>query len=192
MLLPVLTGQTHRMLLDIIYAVVLVLAVLHGYRQGLIVGLFSLVAIIIGLAAAMKLSAVVADYLGRSINISKEWLPLISFIIVFLLVVLLVRWVAKGIQRTIEIAMLGWVNRLGGIIFYVAIYTIVFSVLLFYAEQMKLLQPETIHKSVTYSFVQPWGPKAINGFGAIIPIFKDVFGELQDFFEKVAGKISSL
>ncbi|MEK7227172.1 MAG: CvpA family protein [Bacteroidota bacterium] len=180
------------MLLDIIYAVLIVLAALQGYRSGLIVGLFSLVAIIIGLAAAMKLSAVVAGYIGRNVNVSEEWLPLISFVAVFLIVVLLIRWGAKAIERTAEIAMLGWVNKLGGIVFYVALYTIVFSVLLFYAENMQLLQPETINKSVTYSFVQPWGPKVINGMGAVIPIFKDMFAELEKFFEHVAGEISSL
>lgn len=180
------------MLLDIIYAVILVLAMLHGYRSGLIVGLFSLVAIIIGLAAAMKLSTVVAGYIGRNVNVSEEWLPLISFIIVFLLVVLLIRWGAKAIEHTVEIALLGWVNKLGGIVFYTALYTIVFSVLLFYAEQMHLLQPETINESVTYSFVQPWGPKVINGFGAVIPIFKDMFEELEKFFDHIAREISSL
>ena len=108
------------------------------------------------------------------------------------MVVLLIRLAAKAIERTAEVAMLGWVNKLGGMLLYAAIYTIIFSVLLFYAEQMKLLQPETIQKSVTYSFVQPWGPKAINGFGSILPVFKDMFGELERFFGNVAGTISSL
>jgi membrane protein required for colicin V production len=180
------------MFLDLLYAVIVVLAVLHGYRRGLIVGLFSLVAVIIGLAAAMKLSIVAGGYISRVINMSEEWLPIISFAVVFLIVVLLIRLGAKAIEKTIQIAMLGWVNKIGGVLFYVAIYTIVFSVLLFYVEQMKLLQPETINKSVTYSFVQPWGPKAINGFGSLIPVFKDMFGELEKFFDGVAREISIL
>lgn len=179
------------MLLDIIFAIIVILAVLQGYRNGLIVGLFSLVAIIIGLAAAMKLSTVLTGMLGTSTGISQEWLPLISFVIIFLVVLLLVRWVAKLIEKSVEIAMLGWVNKLGGVVFYVAIYAIVFSVVLFYLERMKVIQPEMIQKSITYSFVQPWGPKAINGFGAIIPIFKDLFGELEQFFEKIAHEIST-
>ena len=178
------------MILDLIYAIIIVLAILHGYSRGLIVGLFSLVAVIIGLAAAMKLSIVAGKYIGKVIKISDEWLPIISFAVVFLLVVLLIRWGARAIEKAVEMVMLGWINKIGGIIFYVAIYTIVFSVLLFYAEQMKLLQPETINKSVTYSFVQPWGPKAINGFGSIIPVFKDMFEELKQFFDGVAKKIS--
>ena len=179
------------MLLDIIFAVVIVLAVFKGYQKGLIVGLFSLVAVIIGLAAAMKLSIVVAGYIGKAIKVSDEWLPVISFIVVFLIVVLLIRLGARAIEKAIEVAMLGWVNKLAGVVLYVVIYTIVFSVLLFYAEQMKIFQPETISKSVMYSFVQPWGPKVINGFASIIPVFKDMFGDLEQFFGGVAKDISS-
>ena len=179
------------MLPDIIFAVVIVLAILKGYRSGLVVGLFSLVAVIIGLAAAMKLSTVVAGYIGKAVKVSDEWLPVISFAVVFFVVILLIRLGARAIEKTVEVAMLGWVNKIGGVILFAAIYTVVFSVLLFYAEQMKLVEPETINKSVTYSFVQPWGPKAINGFGTIIPIFKDMFGELEQFFDGVAKKISS-
>ena len=178
------------MLLDLIFAAIIVFAILRGYQRGLIVGLFSLVAVIIGLAAAMKLSTVVARYIGKAVKVSDEWLPIISFAVVFLIVILLIRLGVNAIERTIEVAMLGWVNKIGGIIFFAAIYTVVFSVLLFYAEQVKLIQPETINKSVTYSFVQPWGPKAINGFGAVIPVFKDMFGELERFFDGVAKDIS--
>ncbi|MEI9944167.1 MAG: CvpA family protein [Chitinophagaceae bacterium] len=177
------------MLLDLVFAVVLILAIFKGYQRGLILGVFSFIAIIIGLAAAMKLSAVVANYIGDNVNVSKEWLPVISFIVVFIIVVLLIRWGAKLLQRTVELTMLGWVNRIGGIVFYIAIYTIVFSVLLFYAGQVKLIQPATIEKSVTYSFVQPWGPKAINSLGAVIPFFKDMFTQLENFFDGVAHKL---
>jgi membrane protein required for colicin V production len=179
------------MLLDLIYAVIIILAVLQGYRRGLVVGLFSLVAVIIGLAAAMKLSIVAGNYIGKVIKISDEWLPIISFAVVFLLIVLLIRLGARAIEKTVEMAMLGWVNKIGGVVFYAALYTIIFSVLLFYAEQMKLLQPETINKSVTYSFIQPWGPKAINGLGSIVPVFKDLFGELEHFFDGIAKEISA-
>ena len=178
------------MLIDLIFAVILVLAILKGYQRGLVIGLFSLVAVIIGLAAAMKLSTVVAGYIGKAVKVSEEWLPIISFAVVFLIVLLLIRLGARAIEKAIEVVLLGWVNNIGGIILFAAIYITVFSVLLFYAEQMKLLQADTIDKSVTYSFVQPWGPKAMNGFGSIVPIFKDMFSELEQFFDGVAKEIS--
>lgn len=177
------------MLLDIIFAVIIILAILRGYQRGLIVGVFSFIAVIIGLAAAIKLSTVAADKIGKAVKISEQWLPIISFAVVFIIVVLLIRLGAKAIEGAVETVMLGWVNKLGGIILYAAIYTIVFSVLLFYAEQMKLIQPETIQKSVTYSFVQPWGPKIINALGSIVPVFRDMFDELESFFEGLSKNI---
>lgn len=177
------------MFLDLLFVIILVLAIFKGYQRGLIVGIFSFIAVIIGLAAALKLSAVVAGYIGDTIKVSNEWLPVISFAGVFILVVLLIRLGANMIQKTVEISMLGWVNRLGGILFYIAIYGMVYSVVLFYAEQLKLLEPDTIEKSATYSYVQPWGPKIINGFASVVPIFKDMFTELQSFFDGVAKKM---
>jgi membrane protein required for colicin V production len=177
------------MLLDIIYAVLLLLAIIHGFSRGLILGIFSLLAIIIGLAAALKLSTVVAGWIGSKVNISKEWLPFVAFFVVFLVVVLLIRLGAKAIEKTVQLAMLGWANRLGGILFYVVIYTLVFSVILFYAEQMHLIKAETIQSSRSYAFIQPWGPKVINALGSIIPFFKNMFDELQQFFARVATKM---
>ena len=179
------------MLIDIILVVLLVLAIIKGYQRGLIVGVFSLLAIVIGLAAAMKLSTVVAGYIGKAIKISDTWLPVISFAVVFILVVLLVRLGANMLQKTVEISMLGWVNRLGGILFYLAIFIIVYSIILFYGEQVKLIQPETIKDSVTYSYIQPWGPKVMDGFATVVPVFKDMFTDLQSFFDGVAKKISA-
>jgi membrane protein required for colicin V production len=177
------------MILDIIVAIILILAVIKGYRQGLIVALFSAVAFIIGLAAALKLSAVVADHLGKAVKVSDKWLPIISFAVVFLIVVLLVRLGAKFIQKTVELAMLGWLNRLGGILLYAGLYILIFSILVFYADQMGFIKPETKTESVTYTYIQPWGPKLMDGLGEIIPIFKGMFEDLEDFFDSVSKQV---
>jgi len=178
------------MLLDLIFALVIIMAIFKGYKRGLIAGAFSLVAIIIGLAAALKLSAVVAVYIGKALKISDQWLPIISFAVVFLIIVLLIRFVAKLIEKAVELVLLGWLNKLGGIFLYIVIYTIIFSVLIFYAEQINLLKPDLIKHSATYSFVQPWGPKVIDGIGSVIPVFKGMFKELENFFEGVSREIS--
>jgi membrane protein required for colicin V production len=173
------------MIIDIIFAVLLVLALFRGYSQGLILGIFSFLSIIIGLAAALKLSAVVAGYIGEAVKVSEQWLPLISFIIVFIMVVLLVRLGARAIQKSIELVMLGWLNRLGGILFFVFIYTLVYSVLLFYGEEMKLISAETISQSKTWTYIRPIAPKVIDGIGTILPFFRNMFGQLQEFFGSI-------
>ena len=178
------------MIIDIIFVILMVVALIQGYRRGLIVAVFSLISIIVGLAAAIKLSAVVANYLGHSVKVSDKWLPVISFAIVFIVVVLLIRLGAKAIQKLTEAMMLGWANRLGGIVLYAVIYITIFSVLLFYANQIRIIKPDTIKASVTYSFISPWGPRAIDGFAHVIPFFRDMFTQLEDFFSRIPEKIS--
>jgi membrane protein required for colicin V production len=178
------------MMIDIIFAIIIVYACIKGFQKGLILALFSVVAFIIGLAAALKLSTVVAGWIGSSTNVSSKWLPFISFIVVFFAVVLLVRWGGKLIEKSIQVVMLGWLNRLGGIIFYAALYIIIFSIFLFYAKLMGFVTPETIQASATYEYVQPWGPKVINGFGKVIPVFQDMFSSLEQFFGGLSNKIS--
>ena len=177
------------MILDIIIAVILILAVIKGYRQGLIVALFSVLAFIVGLAAAIKLSVVVAGYIGNAVKISDKWLPIISFAVVFLIVVLLVRLGAKFLQKSVELAMLGWVNTIGGILLYAGLYIFIFSILIFYADQLGFIKSETKNESVAYAYVQPWGPKLMDGLGKIIPVFKGMFKDLEDFFDGVSKQV---
>jgi membrane protein required for colicin V production len=177
------------MIFDVIIAVILILAVIKGYRQGLIVALFSVLAFIVGLAAAIKLSVVVAGYIGNAVKISDKWLPIISFAVVFLIVVLLVRLGAKFLQKSVELAMLGWINKIAGILLYGGLYILIFSILIFYADQLGFIKPETKNESVTYAYIQPWGPKLMEGLGKIIPLFKGMFKDLEDFFDGVSKQV---
>jgi len=176
-------------LIDIIFIILLLLAIFRGYRKGLIVALFSIIAFIVGLAAALKLSATVAGYLQNNIDISAKWLPFISFIVVFLVVAALVNLGAKVIEKSFEMALLGWINRIGGILLFIILYMIIFSVFLFYAEKIHLFGDATIQSSKVFPYVKPWGPKVIDGFGKILPIFKDMFTQLGDYFESLSTKI---
>lgn len=176
------------MFIDIVAVILLVFAAIKGLRKGFVVGLFSFLALIIGLAAAIKLSTVAAFHLGNSINISQRWLPVLAFMLVFILVVFLVGIGARAIEAVIKMTMLGWLNRLGGIVLFVLLYLFIFSIILFYAEQVHLIKPETMENSVAYPILQPLGPKVINGLSIIFPFFKNMFTDLLNFFDGVAVK----
>ncbi len=176
------------MIIDIAFVLVVILAIFKGISKGLILGIFSLLAFIIGLAAALKLSVIVAGWLNNSAGTFGKWLPLISFMLVFIAVVLLINLAARVIKKTMQFAMLGWLDSLGGIVLYVIIYTIIFSIFLFFADKLFLIQPATVHDSKIYQYVAPWGPKVIDNLGKIIPLFKDMFIQLQDFFGTLTKK----
>jgi membrane protein required for colicin V production len=180
------------MIIDILFGLLMVMAIIKGYSNGLIVAVFSLVALVVGLAAAMKFSTVVAGWMKDSVHVAARWLPLIAFAIVFIAAVILVRMAAKALQKAVEFVLLGWVNRLGGIVFYVLLYIVIFSILLFYAGKMNLLTRHAIDESGTYSYIRPWGPRAINGIGMVVPFFRNMFEELEHFFSNLSDNVSFL
>ena len=174
--------------IDICCLVLLVLAIFKGYRQGLIVAVSSVLAFMVGLAAAMKLSAIVVTYLSKNLTIGAQWLPFISFLIVFIAVVWLVRLGAGLLEKTAGLVLLGWANKMAGVVLYTLLYFMLLSVIIFYAAKMNLASPGLIASSKAWPWIKPLGPWAMDGIGKVIPYFKDMFGQLASFFEGVSKK----
>jgi membrane protein required for colicin V production len=170
------------MSIDVLFLLALAMAVFKGLRRGLIIAVFSAVAFVVGLAAAIKLSATVAVRLREGLHLSSRWWPVFAFLLVFLAIVLVVRWGARLAEAALDLAMMGWLNKLGGILLYAALYTMLLSVLLFYALQVHMLSAATVRSSLTYPFIRPWGPAVIDEFGKFVPFFKGMFAQLENFF----------
>jgi len=177
------------MLIDVMFAFLMLAAIFKGLRRGLIVAIFSLLACIAGLAAAIKMSVVVANYLKGTVDISARWLPIIAFILVFVAVALLVRSMAKMLEAAIDFAMMEWLNKMGGVFLYILLYIAIFSVLLFYGTSARLIPDEAIASSKLYRYIEPWGPDVVNQIGRVVPFFKDMFSQLEDFFSNIAQKV---
>ena len=142
---------------------------------------------IIGIAGALKLSAIVAVKLAAHTGAAK-WIPAVSFLLVFLAVAFIVSVVGKVIQKTFETVMLGWMNRLAGVVLFILLYSIIYSVFLFYAVQLHFIKPETVNNSSIYPILQPLAPKIINSVGSFVPWFKNMFAELERFFVNISTK----
>lgn len=179
------------MIIDFLFAIAMLMAVFKGFGRGLIVAVFSLLAFFIGLIAAMKMSAAVAVWLENKSGTQTTWMPFIAFVLVMAVVMLLIRFGANMIERAVDFAMLGWLNKIGGVIFYAAMYIIFFSIILFFAKSLGVLADETIADSKIYAFVAPWGPKSIEAIGSVIPIFKGLFQQLESFFDGAAHKVNA-
>lgn len=178
------------MWLDVVFLIILIISVIKGAMQGIVLALFSFIGWLAGLAAALKLSSVVAAYLQEHSNISGRWLPILSFVLVFIVVVLLVRLAAKALESVLKMALLGWVNRLGGAILYAMIQTVIFCVILFYIDKMGLLSQDTKRDSFVYSITASMAPVVIDTIGGLIPAAKNIFLELENFFEGAGKQIA--
>jgi membrane protein required for colicin V production len=172
--------------IDVICLVLLALAIYKGFNKGLIVAVFAFLGIFIGLAAALKLSAMLAKALANYTHVAASWLPFLAFLLIMLGVWVLVRMGAALVKAAFEMVLLGWLNTLGGILVYGFLYLTVFSILLFYAKQLQLLTSVDLIVSKAYPYLESLAPTMMRWFGKIIPIFKDSFQELTLFFERIA------
>lgn len=179
------------MMLDIICIIAALVAVWKGLSKGLILAVFSFLGFLLGLLAALKLSAVVAEWLKGSVAVHEKWLPVLAFLGVFAAVMILVRIGSGMLEGMIEFAMLGWLNKLGGVLLFLLLYALVISVLVFYAEQLQFLSAGVRNESVMYSWLQPLAPAFLNLIGLLLPVFKDLFHDLELFFQQLQQKISS-
>ncbi len=177
------------MWLDLLYLGLLITAVVKGSSKGIILALFSFTGWIIGLAAALQLSSSVAVYLQAHTNWDARWLPALSFLLVFVIVAMLVQWSGKALENVLKMTMLGWVNRLGGALLYAGMTTLVFSVMLFYIDQMQLMPQTVLENSRAYTTTKGLGPLVVEGIGSIIPAAKNIFQRLEEFFDQTANHI---
>lgn len=173
------------MAIDVIGIILIVLFFIRGYMKGIIVAVFSLLAIILGIICALKLSEWLAQWMLEKGWITNGWGQVLSYLILFFGVVLLVRIVAKAIEGSARLAMLGMVNGLIGGVVYALMAAIVWSCMLWVGSQTGLIKPEMIAQSKTYSYISPLAPWVFDHVGDVLPFAKDVFKDLSGFFDKL-------
>lgn len=146
-------------------------AAYKGCRRGLILEIASIVGLIAGIYMAIKFSGFVAGKLDPYLDISEQWLGVISFVITFIGVVFLVNILGKILEKTIKMVALGMINRIAGSLFSVLKTALIMSFLLFFLNQFDsvfdILSEETKEKSLFYEPIQKVAPN-------ILPVMKDL------------------
>jgi len=117
-------------LLDVFLAIVLILGVIKGIRNGFFVELASLVSILLGILVAIKFSYLTKTYLEAHGFAGNRWIETIAFVLTFLVVIIGVRMLAKFFTSIADFANLGWINKLFGGFFGLLRTILILSILL--------------------------------------------------------------
>ncbi|MBX9891236.1 MAG: CvpA family protein [Chitinophagaceae bacterium] len=169
-------------MIDIVFLVLMALAVWKGYSKGLVVALFSFVGMIVGMLLALKCSAMVAIWLGEETKLDAKWLPFLAFLLIIIGVYFGVRILAALVQKSLEFAMLGWANRIGGILLYALLYSSLLTLVLFYADKLQLLSADAKANSQFYHFMHGFAKPLLSFIADALPFIKNILQQLSDFF----------
>jgi len=144
--------------IDIIIGILLLLGAINGLRKGFVVEVTSLAALILGIWGAIRFSYIASDYMVRHFDITSRHLGVISFLITFVIIVILVYLLGKVADNFIKAARLGFINRLAGLFFGVLKSALILSILLMILdtinENVHIISDETKENSRTYEPVK--------------------------------------
>lgn len=176
------------MILDVIGIILIILFFIRGYIKGIILAAFSVLAILLGIICALKLSQSLSTWLLAKGYVSSGWVQVVSYVLLFIAVVLVVRLVAKIIEKVVEGLLLGFVNKLAGGILYAFLGAVLWSSFLWIGTRMHLISPETIAASKTYGWFSGLAPWFFEQAGRLLPFARDTFSNLQHFFDNLNQK----
>jgi membrane protein required for colicin V production len=165
--------------IDIVLAIILAIGAYLGYRRGFLMELFFLFSIVLGIFVGFKLMRWGMEILQREFNADKTFLPYISFIIIFILVMVLVIFFSRRIKNLIDTGFLGKVDSLAGALLGLVKYAFCLSVIIWLAESLKIKFPESWNSgSQLYPLTAKFAHRLSGFLGSFIPFFKEIFSQL--------------
>lgn len=127
--------------IDLTLGLLLIIAAIQGFRKGFIIELASLAALVLGIWGGIKLSDMTAHFITKHTGYTSDYLNIIAFFVTFIIIVILIHIMGKALDSIVKVVMLGFLNRLAGIIFGVLKAAVVLSVLLLLFDDID----ETVH-----------------------------------------------
>tara|TARA_R110000868_G_scaffold124959_4_gene330113 strand:+ start:43591 stop:44094 length:504 start_codon:yes stop_codon:yes gene_type:complete len=147
--------------LDIILGLLLLWGLYKGLKNGLFVELASLVALIAGIYGAIHFSYFAGDYLAEHMQWDEQYMNISSFVITFIVIVIVVHLAGKLLTKIADFAMLGLLNKIAGGIFGAIKVAIILGAVLIFFDGMNnsfnFINKETKEESKLYEPIKEIG-----------------------------------
>ena len=152
--------------IDIILVIPMAWLAFRGFKRGLVVELFSLLALIAGVYAALYFSDYAAKFLIENFSLNEDYVPIISFILTFIGVVVIVYFVGKLLEKLVDMVALGVLNKLAGAVFGILKAAIFLSIIIMLINSFddEWISKDKKKESVLYSPVSAIAPLLWNKF----------------------------
>jgi membrane protein required for colicin V production len=152
--------------LDIVLGLLLLWGFYRGFINGLFVELASLIALIAGIYGAIHFSYMAGDYLSKNMDWDAHYISLISFVITFIIIVIIVHMAGKLLTKIANFAMLGILNKIAGAVFGTLKIAVILGALLLFFDRINnstnTMDQATEEASVLYGPIKNIGEFAFS------------------------------
>ena len=161
---------------DIAIVLLLLVGAFQGYQSGFLMGLLTLVAIVLGIFGGFKLMGEGMLLLQREFNADKDVLPYLSFLLIFLLIVIGVSLLGRLVKTTLDKTFLGKVDQLFGALLGAFKWLFLMSVLLWIMDSLNYsLKEEWIEGSRVYPYTVDVAAQLAGWVSGFLPFFEEIF-----------------
>lgn len=140
--------------LDLVLLLPLLLGAYSGWKKGLILEVFGLLALAGGIYGGIHFSDEVATWMQDSLEWDSEYLHVVAFAVTFIGIVVAVHFLARALSKVAKMAALGWLNRAAGALFSMAKVLLITSIVLWTLhgldDKFKLVPDELKAESALY------------------------------------------
>ncbi len=141
--------------IDIIILVCCIPALFHGFSKGFVSQAISLIALVLGVWLSFKFSVPFGDWLKSFADLPGTVLHIIAFALILILVMLVLTLIGKAIEKVLKLAMLGWLNKLLGVVFALLKAVLIIGLVIIIFDAIYNLIPfvssDTLNESVLYN-----------------------------------------
>ncbi len=161
---------------DIAICILIVIGAYAGYKEGFLMELFSLLALLLGVLGGFKLMGWAMLYITEHFDVDKDVLPYVAFGVVFIAIVILVRMLGNMIKLSLDKSFLGRVDQVAGGFLGVLKTAFILSVIIWLIDSFRVHYPDQwTDDSWVFPKVAAFAPAVTAWIGEWFPIFRDVF-----------------
>jgi len=176
------------MIIDVLFLIIAGWGFYQGYSRGIIKTVFTVFSIVFGLMVAFKFSPAATRFIETAFHSNSPLNFLAGFLLSFVLTMLIIRMTAQFFEKTLQAANINAINKFAGGVLLGALYTLIFSLLLWFGEQSHIITAENSKDSLTYQQLRVFPSKMRSVYEYIKPGFKDFWKESVRFMDQMQEK----
>ncbi len=157
--------------IDIIIAILLLISIVSGWRQGFVRQLFGLLALLAGVYCAYKFSHFAAHYITSWFGPDEAWTNGIAFAVTFVVVLIGVVVIGRIADRFVKLIALGLLNSLLGAVLSLLKMALILSVCLLLLNMFEVLPDNVTRESYLYQPLDSIGARVFPYLQKLLDLF---------------------
>jgi membrane protein required for colicin V production len=173
------------MSIDVLFLAAAAYGFFLGFKEGFVNTVFRTLSIFIALMAAFKFSPYVTEVIEKSFQVYNPLMFIGGFIMTYFLTTWVLRFAGDLVTQTMEVAHVNLPNQVIGGTVLAGIFTILFSLLVWFADGARLIEPATKMSSMSYRILEPLPQQTFKVLGDLKPTFQKFFQETSKMMDEV-------